>query len=86
MSTRSALSDTEKREKKIVEKKLMEMEEELKVRDFFSRLSKMMIMANKITMSDGAEYTYVIYYNSMCVCKLCFDCCEVSCNVEVITR
>ena len=31
VSTRSALSDTEKREKKIVEKKLMEMEEELKV-------------------------------------------------------
>ena len=31
MSSRNALSDTEKREKKIVEKKLMEMEEELKV-------------------------------------------------------
>lgn len=31
VSTRSALSDTEKREKKIVEKKLMEMEEELKL-------------------------------------------------------
>merc|ERR1719510_907605 len=31
VSSRSALSDTEKREKKIVEKKLMEMEEELKL-------------------------------------------------------
>ena len=43
----------------------------------------MMIMVNKSTMCDGEEYTHIIYYNSMCVC---FDCCEVSCNVEVITR
>lgn len=34
-STKNSISDSEKREKKILEKKLAEMEDELKVRDFF---------------------------------------------------
>ena len=51
VSTRSALSDTEKREKKIVEKKLMEMEEELKVISILVMLT-VVVMLKLVEMEE----------------------------------
>ena len=76
VSTRSALSDTEKREKKIVEKKLMEMEEELKVISILVMLTvvvmlklvemeerMIILMTDNMTMlSERATMTIMIVY------------------------
>ena len=59
VSTRSALSDTEKREKKIVEKKLMEMEEELKVISILVMLT-VVVMLKLVEMEERVTVIIMI--------------------------